>query len=154
MMRVRLAVSIALALSPATLANARDRDANSLERMMSGGPILDPAELALVIAEADKHPLGSAKNPVRAATPTGQRAYLATLRCSDGRTPTFQRTGNVGPGIYESIVDLYVVNCGAATPGKVEVRMDMYHPGHIETRPVPGFSIEAAPVAASIVPKI
>jgi len=148
MMRTGLIAAIVLAAMPSGIATARDRDSGSLERMMSGGPMLDPPELARAITEAEKHPLGSAKNPVRAAMPVGQRAYLASLRCSDGRAPAFQRAGNVGPGVFESIVDLYSVDCGAAAPGKVEIRMDMYHPGYVETRPVAGFSIDAAPAAA------
>ena len=92
------------------------------------------------IAEAEKHPLGSLKNPIRENMPEGQRAYLARLRCPDGQTPAATRRGNVGAGVYGSIIDLYDVTCPGAKP--VEVHMDMYHDGP-ENRPVPGFTIVA-----------
>lgn len=133
-------ICLAALLVTALPAQAQDK---GLERMLMGGPLLDEPELGAAIAEAEKHPLGSASNPVRVSRPAGQRAYLNSLRCSDGRAPSFYRAGNVGPGVYTSIVDLYIVDCGAALPGKVEVRMDMYHPGHVETRAVPGFTIAA-----------
>ncbi len=106
-----------------------------------GAPMMKKKKLKKAIAAAEAHPLGSAKNPVRAEMPGGQRAYLSNLRCADGNAPTFQRRGNIGPGVYRTIVDLYDVDCGTAAPGKVEIIMDMYHPGHFETRPVEGFTI-------------
>lgn len=102
--------------------------------MMKGGA------LRAAIAAADAHPLGSARNPVRADAPEGQRAYLARLRCADGSRPDFTRTGNLGPGVFDTIVDAYRVTCAGQAP--VEVVMDMYH-RHVETRPVPGFTIVA-----------
>lgn len=138
MMRALLLIVLAVAMPAAAKQNDVDKH---LERMMSGGPMLDPPELAAAITKADAHPLGSANNPVRAARPEGQRAYLKELRCADGRAPAFERRGNVGPGVFMSIVDLYLVDCGAAAPGRVEIRMDMYHPGHVEKRPVPGFTV-------------
>lgn len=132
---------LALLAVMAAPAGARTTEQDSLARMMAGGPMLDPPELAQAIAKASAFPLGSRDNPVRAERPEGQRAYLGSLRCADGRAPVFERAGNVGPGIYRSIVDSYMVDCGTAAPGRVEVQMDMYHPGHVETGALPGFTI-------------
>ncbi|MGZ8421236.1 MAG: hypothetical protein ACXWU3_17385, partial [Allosphingosinicella sp.] len=88
-------------------------------------------------------PLGSKQNPVRVEMPAGEQAYLARLRCGDGRAPQFERMGSFGAGVYGNILDGYIVDCGAAPPGKVEIFMDMYHRGHVETQPVPGFTIVA-----------
>jgi len=123
-------------------AGARDKSMDAmLQAMMSGHPPIDGKELARRIRIAEEHPLGSDANPVRVEMPPGERAYLSRLRCSNGQVPSYSRAGNIGPGVYGSIVDLYIVDCGDAVPGKVEVRMDMYHAGHVEDRPVPGFTI-------------
>ena len=104
-------------------------------------------KLAKLIAKAEKHPLGSLRNPIRENMPQGQLAYLARLRCADGQTPAFARRGNVGLGVYGSIIDRYDVTCPGQKP--VEVHMDMYHDGP-ENRPVPGFTIAAAEPAPSV----
>ncbi|ANU07012.1 hypothetical protein [Paraurantiacibacter namhicola] len=110
-----------------------------LSKMFSGKPFLEGDAMAAALAEADKFPLGSSKNPVRVSQPQGQRAYLRRLRCPGGDQPAFGRVGNVGPGVFDSIVDLYEVECA---DGSVhEIYMDMYHAGHVEDRPVPGFTI-------------
>ncbi|MEY4500414.1 MAG: hypothetical protein RIS52_304 [Pseudomonadota bacterium] len=106
-----------------------------------GEPALSKDALEKAIAKAEAFPLGSPDNPVRVEMPMGQRAYLDRLRCADGHAPGYERSGNVGPGVYETIVDNYVVDCGASAPGIVNIQMDMYHPGHIENRPVAGFTI-------------
>ncbi len=98
------------------------------------GPALDRA-----IATANAHPLGSPQNPVRAGGPSGQQSYLLSLRCPDGRTPAHDRRGNVGIGVFGNVVDEYSVTCMGSAP--VSVRMDMYHRGYVETRPVPGFTM-------------
>ena len=101
---------------------------------------LEGAALQKAIAEADKSPLGSEKNPVRVNMPAGERYYLGRLRCADGATPTFNRSGSTGVGPFGYILDLYAVKC----PGKpaVQVYMDMYH-DQPEVRPVPGFGVIA-----------
>lgn len=144
MLRNMMLVS-AVAMMVSGPALARDRTGDLLARMMSGGPMLDEPELSKRIAEAEKHPLGSKENPVRVEMPQGQREYLSSLRCSDGSVPSFSRNGNLGMGIYMSMLDDYVVDCGSAAPGQVHVVMDMYFPAHKESRPVPGFTIEMAP---------
>lgn len=93
---------------------------------------------------ANRHVLGTQKNPVRAEMPLGERAYLARLRCGDGKAPVFERMGSFGSGPYGNILDGYTVTCGQATPGNQQVFMDMYHPGHVEDRAVAGFTIVPA----------
>src|ERR1700755_3176861 len=80
-------------------------DGKSVELMMSGrmkGKALDAA-----LKEAQKHPLGSPQNPVRADLSIGEHSYLNRLRCSDGQRPTYERPTTPGPGIYGSNVDTY-----------------------------------------------
>lgn len=91
--------------------------------------------------EVEKHPLGSAKNPVRVSMPVGQYDYLSRLVCENGESVSaFSRNGSVGQGPYGSIMDLYTVICDT-NQGAVEhsVYMDMYHPDNTETRPAAGF---------------
>jgi hypothetical protein len=111
----------------------------ALMDMLGGGrpkPRPNPDELA-------KHPLGSQQNPVRVGGPAGERAYLARLRCQDGRFPEFERTGSFGIGPWGYILDGYSVKC--ASGQEAMVFMDMYHSTHREDRAVPGFTIEPAP---------
>lgn len=94
-------------------------------------------------AEITRYPLGSKDNPVRVGGPAGERAYLARLRCEDGRPPGFERDGSMGPGPWGYILDAYTVTC---TDGRASVvYMDMYHSRHKEALAVPGFSIEPIP---------
>jgi hypothetical protein len=149
--RLGLAAALAMA-SFAAPASADDR----IERMMAGESWLQGKELDAAIKQADAHPLGSEKNPVRVTAPQGQRAYLTRQRCSDGKVPSFFRRGNVGEGPFGNIVDLYIVTCASGEPGESKVYMDMYHGGYMEERPLPGFAgppplpaPEKAPEAAS-----
>ena len=119
----------------------RVSDQEMLARMLSGQSVMQGAQLDAALKAASAYPLGSRENPVRAAMPAGQRAYLARLRCPDGKTPTYSRAGNLGPGVYGNIVDAYQVEC--ATQDMVTVVMDMYHQGYVEQRAVPGFTIVA-----------
>jgi hypothetical protein len=130
----------AVAETPKPAAPALTKDQVDFLNMMAPGRA-QGAALDRQIADAGKRPLGSKDNPVRADNPDGQHAYLRRLRCSDGKAPAYQRNGNLGAGIYKSIVDLYVVTCGGAQPARTEVIMDMYFPGHVEQQPVPGFTI-------------
>src|SRR5690606_3865317 len=87
-------------------------------------------------------PLGSPGNPVRCDMPAGERAYLDRLRCPDGGVPTYRRIGSFGVGPHGNIINGYRVHCPGAAPddeGAV-IFTDMYHPGHIEPEPVPGFT--------------
>lgn len=85
-------------------------------------------------------PLGSPDNPVRCELLAGEIAYLERLRCPDGSVPMFHRIGSFGVGPHGNIMDGYRVRCHPDEEGVV-VFMDMYHPGHVETAPVPGFTI-------------
>ena len=135
-------MKIAAALTALGLiAACASNDDISLDRALSGQSQKSGSALDRAIAAAAKHPFGSKQNPVRAAMPQGQHAYLRSLRCSNGQAPLFERMGNYGLGVYGNIIDGYSVDCGAAAPGKVEIFMDMYHGGYVETRPVPGFTI-------------
>ncbi len=137
-----IAMSAALILT----APAAAQEVNDLAKMMAemGGDALTGKKLRTAIDKAATESLGTANNPVRADGPTGQRAYLSRLRCADGTAPGFERRGNIGPGIYGYIVDLYEVHCGETM---TEVRMDMYH-RHVEEMPVAGFTIEASAMPA------
>ncbi len=136
---------ITLGLAAAMLAGCVTTTAPSnggdpvLERMLSGQSMTQGAELDAALADASEHPLGSDQNPVRASQPAGQRAYLNRLRCADGSAPSYGRVGNFGIGVYGNIVDGYQVTCAGEEPKMVV--MDMYHPGYVENRPVPGFTI-------------
>ncbi|KQW86322.1 hypothetical protein [Brevundimonas sp. Root1279] len=106
---------------------------------MMGG--VSPEESDRKAAQLNGSPLGSEKNPVRANMPAGQREYLSRLRCADGRAPSASRIGSMGAGPYGSIVDAYAVICAGSSPAESTVYMDMYHPAHVETKAVPGFTI-------------
>ncbi len=140
MRRIGLA-AIILLLSGCTSTAPRKSDDTFLAAMFAGESPLGEQKVAEIVAAAAKYPLGSKENPVRAEMPEGQRAYLASLRCADGKPPQILQRYNIGPGIYASIVDAYPLDCGAAAPGKLVVYMDMYHRGYVETHPVPGFTM-------------
>ncbi len=106
-----------------------------------GAPRLSKKKVKKIAKKAEAHPLGSRDNPVRSYLPQGQRAYLDRLRCADGNAPVYERSGNLGPGIYQTIIDNYAVDCGESAPGKVNIVMDLYHPDYVEIQPVAGFTI-------------
>ena len=115
-------------------------DEKSVELLMSGrmtGQALDAA-----LKEAQKHPLGSAENPVRADLNIGEHAYLNRLRCSDGVRPTYERPTAPGPGLYGSIVDTYDVLCANGEPKHTVIVMDGFFPGYVEKKPITGYTIE------------
>jgi len=91
--------------------------------------------------EIAKHPFGlSGYNPVRAQGAVGQREYLSRLICPDGRVvQNFYRVGSVGIGPYGFMLDLYSVECRDES---YSVYMDLYHQGHVENKPVEGFTIK------------
>lgn len=130
-----------LVLASGTIGAPVAAEDNRLERMMRGESAMQGRELERAVEQAEKHPLGSSENPVRVSRPQGQRAYLARLRCADGKAPKFQRRGNLGPGVFGNIVDLYDLRCEGSEPATSEVVMDLYHLGRNEDRPVPGFTI-------------
>ena len=99
---------------------------------------LSAAELAEIV----QHPLGSAKNPVKAQGVEGEYRYLARLRCPEDKPPVVERQGSAGSmSPYGSIMDIYKAACDA--PPAFIIFVDMYHPGHVEQTAVPGFTIVA-----------
>lgn len=102
---------------------------------------VDEGELKEAIIEAERHPLGTAENPVRVGGPEGERAYIARLRCADGSTPKVGQRGSAGIGAFGTIIDIYPLDCGAAAPGRSGLVMDMYHEEHVEDRAPAGFTI-------------
>jgi hypothetical protein len=135
--RLGLLLFGALALASCAARSAEDDISDLFGSRLSG------AELERAIGAAAAHPLGSRANPVRASMPPGQRAYLERLRCSDGNAPAFERGGSVGAGPYGTILDVYQLRCLGGQPATADVYMDMYH-DHVETRPVPGFTIKGS----------
>lgn len=108
---------------------------------LTGGRVSGP-DLAARIRKASAFPLGSRDNPVRVNMPTGQRAYLERLRCSNGVRPTYGRVGSFGAGAFGSIVDGYRLVCAdGGQPAESLIYMDMYHADHYETAAPPGFTI-------------
>jgi len=97
---------------------------------------LSAAELAAIA----KHPLGSAKNPVKVQGVEGEYRYLARLRCPEDKPPVVERLGSAGEmSPYGSIMDIYQAACDA--PPAFTIFVDMYHPGYVELAAVPGFTI-------------
>jgi hypothetical protein len=141
-MRSPLTVLLVLALASPAVAAPKLGARTQPPQQIAPGAVDPEAEIRAAIAAADAHPLGSLANPVRAAGPEGERAYLARLRCADGRKPGIFARGQGGIGAYGSLVDLFALDCGAAVPGRVEIAMDAYQEEHQETRAPSGFAIE------------
>ena len=99
------------------------------------------AALEAAISAAAAHPLGTLANPIRVAGPEGERAYLARLRCADGRAPAIGAKAAAGVGAYGSLVDAWPVDCGAAAPGKLSLVLDKYHEEHPERNAPAGFQL-------------
>lgn len=98
-------------------------------------------EVARAIAAAAAHPLGSLQNPIRVGGPQQADIYLIRLRCGDGSTPQIS-PGTQGPaGAFGSVTQVHSVACRSGGPAKSELAFDLYHEGHVENRPPPGFTI-------------
>jgi len=94
------------------------------------------------LERVQSHPLGTKENPVRVQGVEGEYRYLARLRCPEGKPPVVDRIGSSGDmSPYGSIMDMYNAVCDAP-PTRV-IFVDMYHPGHVESAAVPGFTIVA-----------
>lgn len=143
----KLMTALAAALLSAAPAAAEprpgDRTTSPEQMLRDFGLAPGQDDLREALAAAEAHPLGSRENPVRVGGPQGERAYIARLRCADGRPPRVGARVNAGIGAFGTIVDLYPLDCGAAAPGRVELLMDMYHEEHRETRAPAGFTIVA-----------
>ena len=127
---------VALGLLTACATN----DNSGLDRMLAGQSQMSGSAL-------DRGGVGrgagihSARSKIRCERRcrAGERAYLAQAPLQRRpRRRSFERMGSFGAGAYGNILDGYTVDCGAAAPGKVQIFMDMYHGGYVETRPVPG----------------
>lgn len=101
-------------------------------------PGLRGAELEAAVKAAEPYPLGSQQNPVRTKGIAGQRAYLASLRCGDGKPPRVLGRGIGPPSPFGGVGDEYRVRCDGGEA--VGIHMDMYH-DWVELRAVPGFTI-------------
>jgi hypothetical protein len=142
LMRFVLLAALLLA-APASAQAPRQQSPAPRELLAEVGSGNTDAALAAAIAAAEAHPLGTLANPIRVAGPEGERAYLARLRCADGRAPAIGARASAGIGAYGSVVDSYALDCGAAAPGKVSLVMDKYHEENPESRAPAGFRIEA-----------
>lgn len=112
------------------------------ERLFSGiGEGTSDAALAAAVAAASAFPLGSLQNPVRVGGPEGELAYVARLRCADGKPPSVGAKRPGGVGAYGTLVELFPLDCGAAPPGRVDILMDMYFEEIAETRAPAGFTL-------------
>lgn len=133
-------LSTAASLAAAAPASAQAQKPISLYELMGVKPPgLRGAELEAAVRAAAVYPLGSAQNPVRTKGIAGQRAYLARLRCPDGKAPQVLGRGIAPPSPFGGVGDTYGVTCAGT---RLQIEMDMYH-DHVETRAVPGFTIVA-----------
>lgn len=141
-------MALSVLLAAALLAGAQQptppigqRSSTPEQMLRELGLAPNPDEEAAAIAAAQRHPLGTMENPVRVGGPTGERAYIARLRCSDGSAPRVGQRGSMGVGAFGTIVDAYPLDCGSAAPGRFTLIMDMYHDEHREERAPAGFTI-------------
>jgi len=136
--------SLGAVVSPGCMSSDKEpittkTDERTVELLMSGR--VKGKELDAALKEAQKHPLGSDKNPVRADLTIGEHSYLNRLRCKDGVRPTYERPTNPGPGPYGSNVDTYDVICANSEPRHSVIVMDSFFPGYVERKAVDGFTI-------------
>ncbi|HEY0413587.1 MAG TPA: hypothetical protein VGD66_10630 [Allosphingosinicella sp.] len=135
-------ISLAAIAAPAAAADPIGKRNAPPEQLLSGiGEGSSPVELEAEIAAASAFPLGTLQNPVRVGGPEGERAYVARLRCADGKAPAVGATRPGGVGAFGSLVELFPLDCGAAAPGRFDLVMDMYHEEHVEDRAPAGFTL-------------
>ncbi len=135
-------LSLFFLMAPALAQNSNPDEKNETESSSGALELLfGKSDFEPDLEEIAKHTLGSMGNPVRADMPAGERTYLNRLICiNDNRKPSFERIGSFGMGPYGHIIDGYDVKCKSVK--SVTIYMDMYHPGFIEERTVPGFFIK------------
>jgi hypothetical protein len=143
---VSFAAFAALSIAPAAGAEPADKKVGQRngapEQLFAGiGEGSSDAALEQEVAAAAAFPLGTIRNPVRVGGPDGEQAYLARLRCSNGEAPKAfdRRSGEAGA--FGSVVDIYTLDCGTASPGRTQLVMDMYHAEHREDQAPAGFTI-------------
>lgn len=95
--------------------------------------------LTLACQSSPSPPIGSLENPVRADAFRGELEYLGRLRCPDGTSPQTQGLirRHSRPG---HLIEGFRVRC-IYLNREVVVFFDSNHPGHRETRAVPGFTL-------------
>jgi hypothetical protein len=140
---MRFLILALLLAAPATAQTAKlGKRTAPPEQSMSGiGGGSSDAEIARAEAAAAGSPLGSLQNPVRVGGPDGERAYIARLRCADGKPP---RSGVGRPGgtdAYGSVAEIVTLECGGAAPGRTEIAVDLYFEEHREERAPDGFPL-------------
>lgn len=142
-MRITMLAACALAAlaAPASAQKLGERTTPPEQLLAELGLGVSDEELARAIAAASAFPLGTAENPVRVGGPDGERAYIAHLRCADGKPPAAGQRASAGVGAFGTIVDRFPLDCGAAAPGKTMIVLDMYHEEHVETRAPAGFTL-------------
>lgn len=138
-----LLLAAALLAAPVAAQPPREQSPAPRDMLAQVGAGNSDQALADAIAATAAHPLGTVQNPIRVAGPEGERAYLARLRCADGRAPAIGARAAAGVGAFGSLVDSYALDCGAAAPGRVSLVMDKYHKENPESRAPAGFRIEA-----------
>ncbi|MFL6859098.1 MAG: hypothetical protein ACJ8EB_14500 [Allosphingosinicella sp.] len=138
-----LLISLTLAAPPALAAPDKlgKRTAPPEKSFAGIGEGSADAALEAEIAAASAFPLGSLQNPVRVEGPDGARAYVARLRCADGKAPAAAAGRPGGTGAFGSVTELVALDCGAAAPDRAEIRFDLYHEGHVEDRAPTGFTL-------------
>lgn len=95
-------------------------------------------EMRVLVAAADRHPLGTLENPIRVGGPEGEHAYLGRLRCASGAVPTVGARSSAGIGAFGSLVAAYDLTCSGTRHRLV---FDMYHEEHVETRAPADFTL-------------
>ena len=142
-MRSLLLAFLALALLPAAPAAADELGKRTAppETLMAGiGGGVSDAALRAEIEAAAAFPLGSLRNPVRVGGPEGRNAYVARLRCADGRPPHAAPAVPGGAGGFGTVTELIALDCAAA-PGRLDLFLDLYHEEHVEDRAPAGFTL-------------
>ena len=143
-MRIPLLFAAAVLSAAPAAAQKLGARTSSPDQVLAQSTPLDPmAEAEQIAAAASAHPLGTEKNPLRVGGPEGARAYIARLRCADGSRPQVGPRSSGGIGAYGTLTERFPLDCGGAAPGRVALAFDFYHEEHVETRPAPGFSIDA-----------
>lgn len=142
---MRTLLFAAMLLAAAVPAHAqqppREQSPAPREMLEAFGSGSSDEEVARAIAAAAAYPLGTLQNPVRVGGPQGADAYLVRLRCSDGSAPQIGPGSDGGAGAFGSITRVHSVTCRTGSPGRTELAFDLYHEGHVESRPPAGFTI-------------
>jgi hypothetical protein len=136
-----IAIAAAAAIPAAAAPKPGDRTVAPEQLLGEMGDAAPYDEVESAAAAAAAYPLGTLANPVRVGGPEGQRAYVSRLRCGDGSAPRAGTSSPGGVGAYGSVVALVPLDCGAASPGRFGLIVDIYHEEHREERAPAGFTL-------------